>query len=107
MRAGRLRDVVTLQRRTNTADGAGGYVESWNDLADVWAHVKSISGKEVFVSGQLQNEVTHRVLIRYYSGLKPNDRVVFEGRNFRIHAINPPTNKNSAMELNCIEVIGK
>lgn len=89
----RLRHRLTLQQEVQTADGAGGYTRSWSAVADVWAEIQSVSGtassgsrggKEILYAGQLQSQVTHKILLRYRDGVTPGMRLVFENRAFNI-----------------------
>jgi SPP1 family predicted phage head-tail adaptor len=67
----------------------GGVTETWSDVATVWANIRPITGKEYFASGAVQADVTHYVTIRYYDGLTPKHRLVYDGRVFEIrHVLN-------------------
>jgi SPP1 family predicted phage head-tail adaptor len=78
-------------------DGAGGYSRSWQNVAELWAEVEpltgadarisSLGGKEILQGGQLQSEVTHRVLIRYRAGVSAAQRLLFDNRAFNIRFV--------------------
>lgn len=40
-----LRHRLTLQQEVKTADGAGGYVRTWQNIADLWAEIISVNLK--------------------------------------------------------------
>jgi head-tail adaptor len=42
-----LRDRVTIQQRTNTADGGFGQTTTWDDLRSIPARVTTVSGREL------------------------------------------------------------
>ena len=44
--AGKLRSKVTIQRKTNTPDGAGGWTEVWATAGQPFAMWKALSGSE-------------------------------------------------------------
>lgn len=69
IRAGLLRERVTLQTETRTADGGGGYVSDWTPAAVVWARVEVLSGREIAIAQQLESAMTHRVTIRHRTGI--------------------------------------
>ena len=46
-------------------------IMGWGDFATVWASVEPISGQEYWASSQVQAEVTHRIRVRYLSGVRP------------------------------------
>lgn len=87
--AGMLREPVTFERRTRTANGAGGYTEAWATIsgAPERAMVKSVSGGERYASDRMEATATHRVVTRYFSGIKESDRVVIRGREHNIRYI--------------------
>ena len=45
---GDLRHLVSLQNSTNTADGAGGFTQSYSTIADVFASINPKKGNEIF-----------------------------------------------------------
>lgn len=106
MNIGKMRHRITIEQKTRVPDGAGGYTESWLPFAAVWAAVDPISGKEYFEAQQIQSAVTHKIRIRYRSGIIPSMRVNFKGRIFAMTS--PPINweeRNRDMLLMCSEVI--
>ncbi len=102
----RLRHRLTLQQEDTTEDGAGGYARSWQDIADVWAEIIPLSGKELLFAGQLQAEVTHRILIRYRDAVHAGQRLVFDGRVFNIHAVMNIRENDDLLELTVAEGTG-
>ena len=105
MRAGRLRHLVVLQRRDDTAapNAFNEPADAWTDLATVWAAIEPISGREFFAAQQVQSEVSHRITIRYYAGLTTKDRVKFGERLFDIRAVLDRDERHVEMQLMCTE----
>lgn len=104
MRAGMLRHRVTLQRFQQGQDAYGGPVETWEDVATVWASLEAMSGREFFASQQAQSEVTQRIRIRYRPDVTADMRVIHNGKVFNIVA--PlPDNRGRELVLMCREVI--
>ncbi len=100
----RLRHRLTLQQEIQTADGAGGYTRTWQDIADLWAEInpanaKSLYGRERLYAGQLQSEISHKVTIRYRSGITTAMRLLFGNRAFNIRAISNIQESNETIEL--------
>lgn len=95
----RLRQRLTLQKEIQTADGAGGYTRSWQDVADLWAEIIPLRGKEEFFAARLQSEVTHRILIRYRHGIDAGQRLTFESRAFHIRHIADAGTGSDILEL--------
>jgi SPP1 family predicted phage head-tail adaptor len=71
---------IIVQTKTLVADNAGGWVESWADALTLWAVIEPMSGREMFISSQLQSRVDARITIRYQSSLADTT----EGSKFRV-----------------------
>lgn len=102
MRAGKLRHRIQLQRNTPvTTDFEK--VDSWATYDSVWANKLESKGSES--SSGLQNtaEMIHEFEARYKSGVKPDDRIVFETRVFDIKAVLNPDSRKRRMLIQCKE----
>jgi SPP1 family predicted phage head-tail adaptor len=77
MNAGKLSEPVTFQRRTLSSDGAGGQTESWATVsgAPTRAYVTPVSGSERYASDRVEAIVRLRLVTRYTTALRENDRV--------------------------------
>ena len=104
----RLRHRLTLQQESLTPDGAGGYARSWSDVADVWAEIIPLAGnaaygRETTVAGQLQSEISHRVLLRYRAGVTAGMRLLFDSRMFNIVSVANRDEQSEVLELLVLE----
>lgn len=97
--ASRLRHRLTLQEPVHTPDSGGGYISSWSDIAQLWAEILPVSGRERLFTGKVQAEATHRILIRYRSDVSTSHRLVFESRIFNIRSIMNAHERNEMLEL--------
>lgn len=102
MRIGDLRDRVTIQNFIRTPDEYGGYTETWQDIATVWANIKPLRGREFFQAQQIQSEVTHKITIRYTDIVKPTSRIKYNNRIFEIKSIIDVDNRHRFLEIMCI-----
>lgn len=75
MRAGQLRDRVTLQSPP-APDAEGQRGSAYTDVDRVWADVQVISTRELFQAGAAQSLVTRRVTIRHRTDIATGWRVV-------------------------------
>ena len=96
MDIGRFDKRITLQSRSATLDAYGQQIDSWSDIATVWANVKPIGGREKLKAIQVDSILSHTVAIRYNASFMPPRtvdawRIVYNGRLFNIMA---------AMDLN-------
>lgn len=87
MEAGKLDREIVVERLITTLDEFGGEVTTWSPLATVPAEVNPISDGERFRAGQIGAQVTHRFRIRWGIGVKPTDRVLYDGLVFELHGV--------------------
>lgn len=72
----------------------------------VWANVQTLTAKNIDTQPERTNKITYRVTIRYRSGIKPDDEVVWKDR--RLKLISPPYNADGRRiftSFECEEVI--
>lgn len=108
MRAGRLRHRLTFQDKTVSRDGYGAEDITWTDSFTVWGSVEPLMAREYLDQRQQQAEVTHRVRIRYRSGVKPSMRIQFDldsrdAQYLEIESIIEPYVRGTEMQLMCVE----
>lgn len=85
--AGMLKQPIIIERATKTPDGSGGHTVVWATVASPRALVRPVSGRERVWGDSLEANVTHRIMIRYRSGLLPADRIKLGTRTMQIRAI--------------------
>mgnify|MGYP000022199681 CR=1 FL=1 len=86
---GELSERVILQRRVVVQDAYGQSTITWTAIATVWARVRAVSGREFFAAGQVQQEQTVKVLVRYRTDLDATCRLMWQGRAHDITGIVP------------------
>ena len=84
MRPGTLRHRVSIQYPVQTSDGMGGYTEEWATAAQRQAAIWPVSSRERLDALKLESEVTHRIRVRYLSGVTSKHRILFGSRAFNI-----------------------
>lgn len=106
MRAGRLRHRIAIQESTDTTDAVSGEVTvTWATLETVWGSVRPMRGTERFEAAQICPQATHKISIRYYSGLTSKHRLLHDSRIFGIESILNVNNINREHELLCKEAL--
>jgi len=88
--AGSLDRRLVLQKRVVTANALNEEVETFTDLAKVWASKTDVSDAEKVRAQQVGAEITTRFQIRWASAwatLNPKDRCVCEGREYEITGV--------------------
>jgi SPP1 family predicted phage head-tail adaptor len=85
--AGDMWTRVTIEQPTSTANAVGEAVLSWSTFATVWAAVDSLSARETERFAETVGFMTHRVRIRYLSGLTSAMRIKYRDRILEIGQI--------------------
>jgi SPP1 family predicted phage head-tail adaptor len=104
MKISDLRHRITLQRKDIVKDPEGIAIETWADVATVWASVEPIRGREYFQAAAVNAENTVRFRIRYRPGIMPNMRVLYNGRTFNIQSVIDVNERHREIQLMCQEV---
>lgn len=88
--AGMLNTLISIERPTKVADGAGGYTESWLRVrgSAKRAFVKSVSGSERWQSERIEARTSLRIVCRYTANILQTDRVVIRNKRYDIVSIN-------------------
>ena len=101
MLAGQMRRRVTIQSRATTVDAVGGQSQAWTDVCTLWAQVVPTGGKESTVGGARRAESLYTVTTRYYPGIAPKMRILFEGQIFEIVNINDTDQRHRELVMSC------
>jgi len=100
-----LRSRIKIERKTQTADGQGGFTETWEEISRSWAKWMPLSGNETFQAMRVGSRVRVRAVVRfrgdqdgapYYSAA---DRVQYKGRTYGIESVAPVEDANRFLEL--------
>ena len=103
--ASKLRHRITFQERATGQDEFGQPIDTWQDICTVWAAVEPLSGREFWAAQQVQAEVTTRIRIRYRQGIRPEMRVLYDGRTYDIQTVIDPEERHVELQLMCREVV--
>jgi len=87
---GKLRDRLTLESPSRASDGGGGATITWQTVAQVWAHVRPISGDERLRHDAVTGRVTHEVWLRHRGDVVPAMRFTDGARILDIVAVLDP-----------------
>lgn len=104
MEAGELRHRVTIQHFVTGSPqqtSSGAPDGAWATYLTVYGKVVALSGRALFVAQQHDSEVTHRIDIRYRSGVTDQMRVLFSGLYFYISWIDSVEFRNAELYLYC------
>lgn len=105
MNPGRLNKRIKIQSKASEKNEFGEFEDSWEDVKEVWAEVKPVTGRSFFAAQQINSEITHQVVIRYIGNIKPSMRVLYGTREFEILYCMNFDEANEAIQLMCKELI--
>ena len=107
---GRLDKRITIQRRSSTKDSYGQEIDSWTTIAQVWAQVKPMGGRERMRNTAMVVEsiLTHTVTVRYSDTLMPPLeadawRILYGSRIFNISTSRDVEEDKRFIEFDCTE----
>lgn len=87
---GRLRIELALQAPAQAPDGAGGFSESWTEIALVFAEIEPLAARDRFGAAQTLEEVSHRITMRHRGDVRSGMRFAKGSRRFLIRTVHDP-----------------
>lgn len=84
MQSGEFDRAIVIEQRTVTQDSEGGDIVVWSTFLTTRAKYKSITSKERFAAAEIRESSAVSFTIRWYPGIKPDDRIVYDTNNYRI-----------------------
>lgn len=104
MNPGLLRDRIEVQQSSEATNSLGEAVLSWTTIGTVWARVEGVSAREALQTGQANVTLTHRVRLRYYTGLTHQHRFRWRSRVLEIVSLLEHANRTEH-EAICMETV--
>lgn len=87
MNPGALDQRVRIETQVATADGYGGTSLAWSLVAEVWAMVRPVSGRERVAAAAIEAPAMYRFTLRRRTGLTEALRVVWNGQAYNVRFI--------------------
>jgi SPP1 family predicted phage head-tail adaptor len=103
MRAGALRQRVTIQRRYYTQGADGEEVPTWSTVDTVWALVEPVRGREYVRDDLVRAEATHLVRMRYRTGIDASARLLWGTSILDIHDVADVGARKRELLITCKE----
>ena len=94
---------VEVQLESATSDGQGGFENEWATTQTLWASIEPLKGYERMQAMQLANPITHKVRMRYNSGVTTKHRLLYSGRVFQIKEVINENEADAFLTLRCVE----
>jgi len=100
---GRYRTILQLQSIATSKDSVGQSIETWSDIAVVWASVNALSAREQWWAQQTQATTTHLITCRYDARITPGTRFKLGERVLNIDGVRDTDERHVEMIVNCTE----
>ena len=100
---GRLNQRVKIFGYQDVETDLGAVRSELTEIAEVWAEVKPVRGREFLEYYRDTNELQFTVTMRYFPGLTEKHVLSFNGRQFEINSIINLMEANTYLEIYCTE----
>jgi SPP1 family predicted phage head-tail adaptor len=102
VKAGALNRKITLQTRDSGTDDAGQPVQTWTDLASVWADIRGANGLNTIKASLDGVEINaYSFRIRYRTDVDATKRVVYGGQNYDVKQVRHDFARKEWTDLIC------
>ena len=85
--AGKLRHRVEIQQQITTVTSYGEQETIWTHVADVWAAIEPLSGREFIAAGATQSKVVGRIVMRYRDGIRASMRILHKSKTYNVEGV--------------------
>lgn len=102
MKSETLDQLITLQQPSLVRDGVGQPIQTWGTVAQVWAQVQPLRGRELLAAQAVRSEQTIKVRIRWCADVRTTWRVLWGDLVLNITATTP-VGRQDMLELMCVE----
>jgi SPP1 family predicted phage head-tail adaptor len=99
--AGELNCRVTIQASTTSRNSYGEEVLTWVSLGTIWAKRVYKTSREFWSVQKVNEEITDLFIIRHRHGVRPDMRLVHEGRIYNIIGANDPDGTRQELHIIC------
>ena len=98
-----LRHRITIQSVSRVSDEAGGYSETWATQTSAWASIEPANGYQKYQAMQMETPITHKIRMRYQSGITTKNRILLGSRIFDIVEVLNIEERNVLLEILAVE----
>jgi len=100
-----LKHRVRLEQPVRVDDGGGGGAITWVLVAEFWAAVVPMSGREGLEADALSADIAHIIYCRYRDDVELTYRLVLGSRIFEIRSIANMNDAKRFLKIECEEVV--
>lgn len=99
----RLNKRVVIEQQSATTDSYGQPLNTWTEVATVWAAIEPLQGSEYHAASRDNVDVKTRIRVRYRAGMDRTMRITYKGTTFEILDVINPKFANVELQLMCKE----
>ena len=104
---GQMRHRVAIANPTRTADGDGGYTDTWvaADPSPVWARIDTATASNIerLADNTVEAPISHFVTMRLHESVTTRSRLTYDGRYFNIRGLQNSQERDRWLVLACEE----
>lgn len=98
-----MTDRVQLRRREMAGEDEGGHVAMFVPVASLWARVRSLTGRQGSSADGRAVEISHAVVLRFRTDIRPGDRIVYRGRSLDVVSAADLNGRRAYLSCACSE----
>ncbi len=104
-RIGDMRERIKLHNRAIQVPdfGATDFTEKFSGVKEVWANVRTVTGKTLFTDANVDVALTHEIIIRYDKDITSENWVEYRDRNLKIVAVEDLDERHEFLRLKCTD----
>lgn len=102
---GMLTDRIAFARREATAEPEGGHGVVYVPVATLWGRVRSISSRYSGDADARGVTISHMVVLRFRTDVKPGDRLSTRGRHFFVERAEDIDGRRAFIACACSETV--
>lgn len=105
--AGELNRRIRLLSPSHSVNGAGEHVTTWTSptVNEVWANVRTLTGREMVRNDLVDGVVTYLVRVRYRADIRPDWRIEYAGRTLALSKVLDVADRREELEIAAHEII--
>ena len=96
-------NTFTLERRTRTSDGMGGFTIGYSSQGTVSGRIRPASGREREVAAQEGRVISHVLYVDAATDIARGDRVTVDDLVVAVLGVREPSKAGHHLEVDCLE----
>lgn len=96
-------NTLTIERRTRTSDGQGGFTIDYSSLGTADGRIRPASDREREIAAQEGREITHVLYIDAEEDIARGDRVTTGDLTVEVLGVREPSLAGHHLEVDCLE----